>query len=80
MAHLITSNGRLISIADAFGMKPELLQPGDVFAQRHIFELAEGDSRSELWLRAGAYWLDDLTRWSLTNKPECDAVFVHLEN
>jgi len=79
MAHLITSNGGLVGIADAFGMRPELLQPGDIFAQRHIFELAEGDSRSELWLRAGVYWLDDLTRWSLTDKPECDAVFVHLE-
>ncbi|MCJ7738004.1 MAG: glycosyltransferase family 39 protein, partial [Anaerolineae bacterium] len=80
MAHLVTSTGMSLSIADGLDIAPTDLWPTDIFAQRHAFELPEEIKNQELWLRTGLYQLSDLARWRIDECPGCDAIFVRLEN
>lgn len=75
MAHLLTAQGEMLAVADGLDVAPPLLQPGDVLVQRHTFNVPLS---ATLWLRTGAYWLDDMTRWPVGGQTAADAVFIPL--
>lgn len=76
MAHLLDSQGQVISVADGFGIPPIDLRPGDTVVQRHRFALQPVQAFA--WLRTGAYWFDTMSRWHVTTTPSADALFVVL--
>ncbi len=81
MAHIVTLEGEMLGAADALGVSPLELRPGDVFVQRHV--LAAGSSaEAGVWLRTGAYWLDTSERWTVDiaagSQHPSDAIFVDL--
>lgn len=65
MGHLLDEEGAVVALADGSGVSPLALQPGDVIVQRHRFPQARSDS---VQFETGAYWLDDLRRWSLASQ------------
>jgi len=75
MAHLITATGEALEVADGLGVPPATWQAGDIIVQRHRFTQHAANN----WLRTGAYWLDDGTRWSIAGQQGADALFVPLE-
>jgi hypothetical protein len=76
MAHLVTADGQSLAVADGMGVPPLTWQQGDVIVQRHNFPRpADGTA---VWLRTGAYWIDDGTRWSIKEQPGDDALFLAL--
>lgn len=79
MAHLLTEQGEVISVADGLGVSPQVLETSDVVIQRHRFSNLP-PSRKGLWLRTGAYWLDTMERWAISNVPGSDALFVRLDS
>ncbi|MBN1877969.1 MAG: hypothetical protein JXA33_27355, partial [Anaerolineae bacterium] len=81
MAHLLTTEGAVVEVGDGLGISPFELQAGDVLVQRHSFPNANIHSQTDpLWLRTGAYWSDNATRWPLdTAFSEADAIFIPLE-
>ncbi len=76
MAHLLDSQGQVISVADGFGIPPIDLRPGDTVVQRHLF--APQAPQIPAWVRTGAYWFDTMSRWHVTTTPSADALFVVL--
>ena len=72
MAHLITATGEALEVADGLGIPAETLRTGDIIIQRHQFAAHDG----ALYLRTGAYWRDDGSRWSISTKPGADAIFI----
>lgn len=76
MAHLLTSDGQTLGIADGLDVSPLLLQSGDVIVQRHTFEVS-CETREDLWLRTGVYWLDTLDLWTVDDTGN-DALFIAL--
>ncbi|MBN1875155.1 MAG: glycosyltransferase family 39 protein [Anaerolineae bacterium] len=78
MAHLLTPDGTVLGVADGLGISSLLLQTDDIIVQRHRFSVSPVESM--LWLRTGAYWLDDGTRWSLSGTSANDAIFVPITN
>jgi hypothetical protein len=77
MAHLLDADGTTLGVADGFGAAPWTLAPGDVVVQRHRFPLPrEG---TDVWLRTGAYWLDNGERWAVTGAQGADALFMPIE-
>ncbi|MBN1877966.1 MAG: glycosyltransferase family 39 protein [Anaerolineae bacterium] len=74
MAHLLTHDNAVLGVADGLGIPGVILQTDDVIVQRHHFSLSS--SEQTLWLRTGAYWLDNNTRWNITGTPTNDAIFV----
>jgi len=77
MAHLVNSSGEALSTADGLGVRPTSLRTGDVFAQLHRF--ARPETRSQVWLRTGGYWLDTMERWQVGKDPSADAFLVRLD-
>lgn len=75
MAHLITNQGELLSVADGLGIYPTALATGDIVVQRHRFA---SPPDGEFWLRTGAYWLDTMERWAVSDAPGADALFLPL--
>jgi hypothetical protein len=72
MAHLLTPEGQVLSVADGLGVSPVVWQAGDVIVQRHRFpgvltRAAAGDEGAwgDWILRTGAYWLDTMQRWGV---------------
>ncbi len=57
----MTEQGDVIANADGLGVWPLVLHTGDVFVQRHRFDLSAGST--PLWLRTGAYWSDTMALW-----------------
>lgn len=76
MAHLVTAEGQLVAVADGLGFSPLEWMPGDMLVQQHVFPLPPAGA--EVWLRTGAYWLDDGARWGVEGEPEWDALFIPL--
>jgi len=62
-AHLLHPDGALIAGADGLGVPAELLQPGDVFVQRHRFDVPAQATTGELHVEFGFYRLDTLERY-----------------
>jgi hypothetical protein len=73
MAHALTSEGEVLDVADGFNVGPMTLATGDVVVVRHRLQ-----PMGEFWLRTGAYWLDTMARWPLTESPQADAIFIPL--
>lgn len=67
-AHLLTAEGTMLAGADGLGVWPMVLQPGDVFVQRHSFDSVLVEQAR--WVRIGAYWLDTMEMWQVV---EADA-------
>jgi hypothetical protein len=76
MAHLLAPDGAVVGVADGMGVPPIVWQTGDVIVQRHVFPAAPADET--VWLRTGAYWTDDGTRWTVAGHPGADALFIPL--
>ena len=76
IAHLTTSAGDSLGVADGLGVSPATLMAGDVFVQRHIFPMP--DARTPLYLLTGAYWLDTPQRWQLADVTRADLLFIKL--
>ncbi|MBN1877960.1 MAG: glycosyltransferase family 39 protein [Anaerolineae bacterium] len=75
MAHLLTLSGEMIGGADGLGISPSVWQQGDMIVQRHRFTLPA--TANTYLLRAGAYWLDDSSRWQIAADPAgADAIFI----
>ncbi|MCJ7550966.1 MAG: phospholipid carrier-dependent glycosyltransferase [Anaerolineae bacterium] len=77
MAHLVNSSGEALSTADGLGVWPTSLRTGDVFAQLHRF--ARPETKSQVWLRTGGYWLDTMERWQVGKDPFADAFLLRLD-
>jgi hypothetical protein len=77
MAHLVGASGQTFAVADGLGFSPLEWTPGDVLVQRHVFPAPAGDT--ELWLRAGAYWLNDGRRWEPIGPLKGDALFIPID-
>jgi 4-amino-4-deoxy-L-arabinose transferase-like glycosyltransferase len=77
MAHLLDADGAVLGVADGLGVSPLAFRAGDVVVQKHRFPMPlEGTA---VWLRTGAYWLDDMELWAVTAVPRADALFVPLD-
>ena len=79
MAHLLTEQGKVISVADGVGVSPSAWEASDVVIQRHRFSNLPPGKKGG-WLRTGAYWLDTMERWTIPNVPGSDALFVRLDS
>ncbi|MBN1874248.1 MAG: glycosyltransferase family 39 protein [Anaerolineae bacterium] len=65
MAHLISPDGTGIAVSDGLGFPIEQWQPGDIFIQRHPFEIPTHIPTGDYSIYAGAYWLDTMERWPI---------------
>lgn len=77
MAHLLTSDGENIGVADGLGVQTAAMEMGDILVQRHHFPTPPAGK--ELWLRTGAYWLDTMESWTVEDKQKADAFLIRLE-
>lgn len=75
MGHLLDEQGAVSAAADGLGISPLALQSGDILVQRHQFPGVSGDA---FRFETGGYFLDDLTRWPLTQTPGADSIVVTL--
>ncbi|MCD4739458.1 MAG: hypothetical protein K8R89_09420, partial [Anaerolineae bacterium] len=78
IAHLVTTNGQTLEVANGLGVTWHQLRPGDVLTQRHLFTAQPEHPPGELYLRTGAYWLADDARWPIPAHPGADAIFIPL--
>jgi hypothetical protein len=62
MAHLLGADGVPIAVADGLGIAVDQLQPGDVFFQRHVFDIPPETPPGTYWLQVGAYTQPDVVR------------------
>jgi hypothetical protein len=62
MAHLVTNDGRAMAVADGLGFTADQWQVGDVFIQRHVFQILAGTPPGTLWAQTGLYTLDNIQR------------------
>jgi hypothetical protein len=76
-AHLITAGGQTLAVADGLGVQPVEWLQGDVLVQRHVF--SQPPEATKVWLRIGAYWLEDGARWELADVPGADALSIALD-
>ncbi len=76
MAHLVSSDGTVLAVADGLGVSPLVLRPGDTIVQRHRFPAPPAGQ--SYWLKTGAYWSDTLEQWPLDNTPDANALFIPL--
>jgi hypothetical protein len=77
MGHLLSASGDVVGMYDNLGVSPLALASGDILVQRHVFDVLP-DSGT-LWLRTGAYWLDSMERWGVTDRPGVDVLVVPIE-
>ncbi len=77
MAHLVAADGQVLGVADGLGVSPVEWATGDILVQRHAFP--KPPAGTEVWLRTGAYWLEDGVRWEITEVLEGDAIFLPLQ-
>ncbi len=66
MAHLVTDDGRAIAVADGLGFTADQWQGGDVFIQRHQFQIPAITPPGTLWAQTGLYTLDNIRRLPVT--------------
>jgi hypothetical protein len=70
VAHLLARDGYALGTADGLGVRPMLLQEGDIFVQRHTFDAAEFGKAA--WFRTGVYWLDTMALWRLGEESDLE--------
>jgi len=66
MAHLVTGDGRAVAVADGLGFTADQWQVGDVFIQRHLFQIPADTPLGMLWAQTGLYTLDNIQRLPVT--------------
>jgi hypothetical protein len=66
MAHLVSADGQVIAVGDGLGFTADQWQVGDVFVQRHLFQIPASVTTGTFWAQAGLYTLDNLQRLSVT--------------
>ena len=66
MAHLISADGRAIAVGDGLGFTADQWQVGDVFVQRHLFQIPANVTTGTLWAQTGLYTLDNVQRLPVT--------------
>ena len=66
MAHLSSMDGRAIAVGDGLGFTADQWQTGDVFVQRHLFQIPVGAPPGELMVQTGLYTLDNIQRLPVT--------------
>jgi hypothetical protein len=66
MAHLSSMDGRAIAVGDGLGFTADQWQTGDVFAQRHLFQIPVDAPPGELTVQTGLYTLDNIQRLPVT--------------
>ncbi len=64
MAHLIGPDGTAVAVGDGLGYPIEQWQPGDLVIQRHTLTVPVQAAPGDYRLLSGAYWLDNLERWT----------------
>jgi len=77
LGQLVSAEGEMWSMYDKLSVSPLTLLEGDVLVQRHRF--AAPPQKTGVWLRTGAYWLDDMQRWSVTSAPGAGALLLRLD-
>jgi 4-amino-4-deoxy-L-arabinose transferase-like glycosyltransferase len=77
MAHLVSSKGEVVEVADGLGVSPVALTTGDVLVQRHHF--SEVGQDPGVYLVTGAYWRDTMERWRVVDSPDGDVILMPLE-
>lgn len=75
MAHLRSSDGQTLEVADGFGVSPVALAAGDVVVQRHVFAVRPGTGAE---LVTGAYWLDTMERWPIRDEHGTDTISIQV--
>jgi len=75
MAHLRSSDGQMLEVADGLGISPVSLAVGDVVVQLHRFAVRPGPGTQ---LLTGAYWLDTMERWQVLDKPGTDTISIQV--
>jgi hypothetical protein len=79
MLHLVGTDGVPIAVGDGLGVPVDQWQPGDVLVQRHRLLIPEGTPLGSYQLQTGAYWLDNMERWTATQGAGDEALFLHIE-
>ena len=70
MLHLVDSAGAVVGVGDGLGFPSSSWQAGDIFIQRHPITLPAGIDSGSYTANTGVYWLDDLSRWSVSENGE----------
>jgi hypothetical protein len=64
MAHLVGPDGLPVAVGDGLGVPLDQWAEGAVIVQRHPFAVSEGTPPGNYRVQTGAYWLDNLERWT----------------
>ncbi|HQE91542.1 MAG TPA: phospholipid carrier-dependent glycosyltransferase [Anaerolineae bacterium] len=67
MAHLLGPEGTVVAVGDGMGFPIEQWQPGDGIVQRHVLAVPADARPGTYTVITGAYWLDTLERWGMTD-------------
>ncbi len=67
MVHLTGSDPAPLAVGDAMAFPLDQWQPGDIVRQTHQLELPAHSTPGAYSLSGGAYWLDTLERWQLSD-------------
>lgn len=79
MLHLIGADGIPITVGDGLGVPIDQWQRGDIIVQRHQLPVPEGTPPGDYELQTGAYWLDIMERWAVTEDLAGEALLLHIE-
>jgi hypothetical protein len=64
MAHLVGADGVPVAVGDGLGVPLDQWVEGALIVQRHHFVVPEGTPPGSYRVQTGAYWLDNLERWT----------------
>jgi len=76
MGHLLAQNGEPLGVDDGLGIAPADLRAGDILVRTHRFHAKVGSQG--LHFQTGAYWLDTIERWPLSDTPDDNVILVML--
>jgi hypothetical protein len=65
MAHLLNSQGLLISGSDGLAVPTEMWQTGDTIIQAHWLDIPQNLASGDYWIETGVYRLDTLERYRI---------------
>lgn len=68
MLHIVGPGGTPVVVGDGLGVPVEGWQLGDMILQRHRLALPADAPPGDYAVYTGAYWLDTLERWSISEK------------
>ena len=81
MAHILNDAGQLLATGDGLGIAADMLLPGDLLIQRHVFTTETFLDTETSRFQLGAYWLDSLERWAIiTAEEHSETQFILTKN